>query len=167
MEVLLTAVRSGARLAVAAEFAGIAAATVEEWMRRAEGRDDRPPQPEHIAFAEAVTQAKAHAHMYALSQVRAQMPRDWGAAKFWLQTTYPEMYRTDLPPALPTGPTTLVGQQQNNVIVIAADEAERLGLAALAQKRLSSPESSDGDGPRSLDDLIVEGDDPAAADPTA
>ena len=157
--VLLEALRQGAPMRLACEYAGIAVPTVEEWMRRAVGADDRPPRPEHIVFAEAVTRARAEAHMYALKQVRVHMPRDFQAAKFWLTTQHPEVWGSATPTPAAVSPVDQgVITQQNNIVVIAPDQLEALGLAALATKQLT-PEASDGDGSRALDDLIVAGDD--------
>ena len=53
------AVAVGVPLYRAAHLAEISEHTVLEWMRRGEGRDDRPPTPEYVAFAQAVRKARA------------------------------------------------------------------------------------------------------------
>jgi hypothetical protein len=153
--VLLTAIRTkGVRVSVAARLAGVSPIAVAEWIRRGEGRDSaRPNAPIYRKFAEDVATAKAEYESYCMEQVTAQMPRDYGAAKFWLQANVPEVYGEKAMTALPDSPSVagplITG---GNIIVLSPEAVARMGLGFVQQKRLN-----DGSGASAsdLDDLVV------------
>ena len=92
-DLLLQHIRNGNRLQTAARLAGIAPRTVEEWRRRGEGRDtQRPSTPLYKQFSVDLDEAEAFAESEAVAAVKAHMPRDYNAAKFWLQTRHPEAW---------------------------------------------------------------------------
>ena len=74
---LLDALRAGAFVREAAQHVGVGERTVYEEM-------ERNPQ-----FSQAVTRARADAHVGAVAVVRRAMAEDWRAAAFYLERTDP------------------------------------------------------------------------------
>jgi hypothetical protein len=89
---IVQSVSCGASIPVAAGACGIPRATVEEWMRRGEGLDDRPPAPHYAAFAKAVREAQAVSEDHAIKVVRNAMNKTWTAAAWFLERTNPERW---------------------------------------------------------------------------
>lgn len=70
-QIIIAAVKAGNYLSTAADFAGVSAKTVYEWISRGEGRDpDRPSTPELAAFAAAIKKAEAHGKIAALQRIQ-------------------------------------------------------------------------------------------------
>jgi hypothetical protein len=138
-ETLLTAIRAGNRLSVAARFAGVSPNTVDEWLRRGQGLDDRPPTPRYVRFYEDVTRAKAEAEVWAVAQLRRGMVDSPSAAIWWLRNTSAE-WRQDLaPPVIQPGPVTNVTIESGVVVLTEREVAE------LARKRLQEQRSEGAD----------------------
>lgn len=148
-QTFLAAIRAGNRLQVAARFAGISPSTVEEWVRRGQGRDSvRPKTPFHVQLVEDIENAKADAEVYALAIIRAAMREDPKWAVWFLENTDPYWRQRRVPPSppvvaqLPADPGTLA--QTSNVIVISRED-----LKAIASQRLlaqlTEPEPSAAD----------------------
>ena len=93
-EKIVTAVRSGAPLEVAAQAVGIPPGTFWEWLARGEGKDpDRPATPLYADFAERVRRAEAEAHVLTVGTIRQAVQRgSWEAARAWLRMRWPSHY---------------------------------------------------------------------------
>lgn len=142
-DLLLTAIKAGNRLQVAARYAGLSPTTVEGWMRRGRGLDaTRPSQPRYVQFVKDVEEAQAHAEVYAVTQVRRAMVDDVRSAIWFLENTSAEWRQRNVPvlPVTPVSQPSIgpVGQ----VVIISADQLEALGLSQLRAAREEDP---DGD----------------------
>lgn len=106
---ILLAVRAGAPMEVAAQYAGIGASTFWQWLRvgtdLAEGKpppDDRfqekDQQERLVNFAERVRRAEAEAHVYVVGQIREWVPKDPKAAVAWAKMRWAKHYaeRTEI-----------------------------------------------------------------------
>ena len=89
---LLEATRAGMWLESAAARAHVSSATVLEWLRRGEGRDDRPATPELEAFALKFREAEAEAEEEALATIKAARFDHWQAAAWWCERRHPSRY---------------------------------------------------------------------------
>lgn len=90
---LLERVRDGLPITAAAESCGVSPATVREWLRRGEGRDDRPAQEPYATFATEVRAAEADLEREALECVQAAADRGtWRAAAWFLERRFPERW---------------------------------------------------------------------------
>lgn len=69
-QVIVSAIKAGNYLTAAAEFAGVAADTVHEWIRRGEGRDKRPASKKYAEFAAAIKEAEAWGAVSALKRIQ-------------------------------------------------------------------------------------------------
>ena len=75
---ILTALRAGAFLSVAAGSAGVSPRAVRDWIARGEGRHPtRKPTPQLIEFAKDVRKAQAHARLGAETRVYRDNPTYW------------------------------------------------------------------------------------------
>jgi hypothetical protein len=127
-DLLLTAIRAGNRISAAARFAGVSPKSVNEWIRRGEGRDGRPRTEPYVSFVREVDRARAHAEVHALGTIRAAMPRSPRWAAWWLERTNP---RWRLPKdrgvaTLSVSPPT----QPQNFILVTRATLLRLGTAS-------------------------------------
>jgi hypothetical protein len=98
VEVLLTAIRVGNRLSVAASYAGVSPKSMAEWMRRGRGVDGRPALEPYVGFVRAVEHAQAEAEVEAVALVRKAMRRNPKYAIWWLERMHPEWRRQTLAP---------------------------------------------------------------------
>ncbi|CAN5841273.1 hypothetical protein BH23CHL8_BH23CHL8_27350 [soil metagenome] len=133
-ELLLSAIRAGNRLAVAARFAGISPKTFSEWLRRGRGLDGRSATRELIDLVEAVERAQAEAEVAAVAMIRKAMKTNWRAAAWYLENVAPEWrrrkdQRVDQP-AAPSPPSPV-----GNVIVIDAETLQRLATERIRAER--------------------------------
>jgi hypothetical protein len=87
-DAIARAVTAGAPVVQAAELAGVGKETVMEWLRRGEGRDDRPSTPAYASFAQAVTHAKASDEIRRIARIDAAARG--GAVIHEKTTTYPD-----------------------------------------------------------------------------
>ena len=78
------AIENGATYAAAAEAAGIAVSTFNEWLR-----DDRP---RFVEFSEAVRGANARFMTEAMKQIRMAGRKDWRALAWSLERRMPEIF---------------------------------------------------------------------------
>jgi hypothetical protein len=121
---------------VAAALAGVPANTIEEWVRRGEGRDERPATPFYRQLAEDIRMARAKAHARAMSSINLHMLADPKAAMWFLENEDPHWRQRHMPPppapppAIASGPR--IGQQTNVVVITRAD------LEAMGNQRLLS-----------------------------
>lgn len=101
-EAIVTAIRSGAPLEVAAQAVGVAPSTFWEWMARGEGKvpRGRKSTPLYAEFAERVRKAEAEVHILTIGTVRSAVleRRNWQAALSWMKLRWPKHYaeRTEL-----------------------------------------------------------------------
>jgi transposase len=84
---IVDAVRAGAFLHEAAAAAGISRSTLHRWIQRGE---DPNGEPLYRDFRDAVTRARAQAHVAAVAVIRRAMPDDWKAAAFYLERRDPQ-----------------------------------------------------------------------------
>jgi transposase-like protein len=150
--ILLQHLRDGNTLQVAARLAGVSPATVEEWRRRGEGRDDRPALPIYKQFAADLAWAAAAAEAAAVANIVRHMPRDYQAAKFWLQTRRPDAWGDKVADQLAPGGHSGPLITGSNVIVISPEQAKIIAGQQLEAERLSAGISAD---PTALDELAV------------
>ena len=93
-DAVVTAVKSGAPLEVAAQAVGVPPSTFWEWMARGEGRSDRPSSPVYADFAERIRRAEAEIHILTIGTIRtaAVQRGSWEAARAWLRMRWPKHY---------------------------------------------------------------------------
>jgi hypothetical protein len=90
---IVTAVRSGAPLEVAAQAVGVPPSTFWEWMARGEGRGTRPATRQYADFAERVRKAEAEVHVLTVGAVRQAVTRgNWQASLAWMRLRWPKHY---------------------------------------------------------------------------
>lgn len=80
----------GMPLVHAAPAEGVSANTVDEWVRRGEGRDERPPTELMQWFATEVRMARARAIQVAVQAVYEDP--DWHARAWWLERRLPDEF---------------------------------------------------------------------------
>jgi len=73
-------VRRGVPVPTAAEAVGVNRATVREWLRRGEERDDRPSAEVFATFATEMRQAEGLAIVDAVSKITTAANKEWRAA---------------------------------------------------------------------------------------
>lgn len=97
---ILTSLEAGAPMWMAAEAAGVSANTVNEWVRRGTGEDDRTPSSRYVSFAQEVAKMQAAAGLKAVAVVRGAMDKSWQAAAWFLERRFPDEFalktRTEL-----------------------------------------------------------------------
>lgn len=90
-EQIAASIRAGATIEVAAEAAGITAATFHDWMKR--GTLPGKPNAPHRAFRELVDQARAEGEVALVGRIaRASQNGSWAAAAWLLERRYPERW---------------------------------------------------------------------------
>jgi hypothetical protein len=137
---LLTAIKAGNRLSVAARFAGVSPKSVSEWMRRGEGRDGRPAIEPYTSFVRAVEHAQAESEVAAMAAIRKAMRRNPRWAVWWLETTVPEWRRSrDRGEATVPLPAPALEQ---SFVLIPGETLRRLATEQV-RARLGEPDSED------------------------
>lgn len=89
---VIDALESGLGPSQAAQLAGISSGTLSEWVRRGEGRDDRPASLEFAKFAKDVTRAIAASESALISRIHAATEKDWRAAAWLLERRWPDRW---------------------------------------------------------------------------
>lgn len=98
---LLDALRGGADINTAAQFAGLNYVTVFRWIERGQrenerleyGYDPRPEEAEFLELWQAMRKARAEAVVRNVAQIqKAANQGEWKAAAWWLERTVPEFY---------------------------------------------------------------------------
>lgn len=147
---VVSALRAGQRLDVAASHAGVAAATVREWVARGRGTDGRRHTARYAAFAEAVERAPASAEMRAVATVLKAGESTLQACAWWLERTRPEHYgrRARVEHSGPEGgPITVYDparvRESPTIADAARDYLATLGAEAAAERAAGSPPPSD------------------------
>lgn len=101
---VVDAVRAGAFLSVAAQYAGISQGTLQGWMRRGRECTSRSGKDAvYLTFLEDVAEAEAASEVAANVQWRAAWAKDWHSAQKWLESRYPERYGANKDANSPTG----------------------------------------------------------------
>ena len=131
-ERVVTLVRQGQTYETAARLAGISRDTLFEWRRRGQTAVERRAGGEQVdaaelvflAFADAVSAARAEAEAEAVDVIWSAMPRDWRAAAWYLERSVPEHW----------------GRRSHTEIEISDRDRERLteGLARGRELRLEA-----------------------------
>jgi hypothetical protein len=89
---IMTAIRAGNYLHVAAEFAGISKDTLFAWIKRGK-RDIRAGRDTVYAkFAAGQEQALAHAEVHSVAAIRAATKENWQAAAWLLERRHPDRW---------------------------------------------------------------------------
>lgn len=94
---IVIATRYGASLTLAAQAAGLNPWTVRRWLREAAVLEEEGKTKDddiRIKLAHALPKARARRAIKALQQIQkaAEDPRNWTAAAWYLERTYPEQY---------------------------------------------------------------------------
>ena len=86
---IVSALKTGNFVTVAAAYGGIGRTTFYRWMNRgqAEGRG------RFYRFYKAVRRALAHAEVHAVGVIRRAMATNWQAAMTWLERRHPQRWR--------------------------------------------------------------------------
>jgi len=94
-------VEAGLPIPVAGEAVGASRATVREWLRRSEDRDDRPNGDAYATFATRVRAANARAMADAVRDLLATANNrsDWRAHAWFLERSWPHIYGNRVPEA--------------------------------------------------------------------
>lgn len=85
---LLQAIKTGHYYESACAYAGIDYTTFRNWMRQGEKQE----KGEYFNFFNAVRRAEAEAEIKMVELWREQMPRDWKAARDFLERRFPERW---------------------------------------------------------------------------
>lgn len=105
-KVLLDALRGGADINTAAQFAGLNYGTVFRWVERGQHENERreagfPPREEESPYLDlwqAMRKARAEAVVRNVAQIqKAANQGEWKAAAWWLERTVPEFYAKQRP----------------------------------------------------------------------
>ena len=144
-EKIVTAVRSGAPLEVAAQAVGVPPGTFWEWMARGEGRDpEREGSPLYADFAERVRRAEAEAHVLTVGTIRQAVNRgSWEAARAWLRMRWPKHYAERTEVSGPDGgaiPLEIAGVLEG----LSDDDLERLARQLRAARSPGGREGEEG-----------------------
>jgi hypothetical protein len=86
---ILDMVRGGVLIKTACAANGITYETLRTWLRRAEDPND---DPKYSAFADAFTRARALAEADAVQMVVTAGHKDWRAAAWFLERSFPKDY---------------------------------------------------------------------------
>lgn len=98
---LLDALRGGADVTTASQFAGLNYGTVYRWVERGQrenerieyGHDPRPEEAPFLDLWQAMRKARAEAVVRNVAQIqKAANQGEWKAAAWWLERTVPEFY---------------------------------------------------------------------------
>lgn len=98
---LIDALRGGADINTAAQYAGLNYATVFRWIERGQrenerleyGYDPRPEEADFLSLWQAMRKARAEAVVRNVAQIqKAANQGEWKAAAWWLERTVPEFY---------------------------------------------------------------------------
>ena len=98
---LIDALRGGADINTAAQYAGLNYATVFRWIERGQrenerleyGYDPRPEEAEFLSLWQTMRKARAEAVVRNVAQIqKAANQGEWKAAAWWLERTVPEFY---------------------------------------------------------------------------
>lgn len=147
-EVIVRALRVGAYVEDAAQSAGVAVATVYNWLARGEEHRDsngKTPAREkpYVEFLEAVEKARADAVVANLALVRKAAQRgSWQAAAWWLERTRPDKFgRRDRHEVDVSGKT----ESKVTIEIPSTDEFER--QVAEVYERLDMGHAGNGTAP--------------------
>ncbi len=88
-ERIVALVASGVPLDTAGRSCGLGKDVPSEWLRRGEGRDDRPGREPFVGFTAAVRQAEGQAEAEAVAQL---LRGDWKGAAWFLERRFPERW---------------------------------------------------------------------------
>lgn len=151
-EVIVERIRSGIPPESAAEATGIGSSTYYRWMELGEERFEagklRRARAGFREFREAVTRARAEAEAIHVAHVAGASSKDWRAAAFLLERSYPQRWRRrdtvhQAGPAEgdPSVPATRVEH------TVAEDAPSKLAdLLDLVAKQGARPRPGSGDG---------------------
>lgn len=89
-EIILTSIETGLTYEAACEAAGISYATMREWIRRGEGKDERIKTDEFAKFAEGMRVAKAKGQAKLVAEISANP--DWRAKAWILERRYADVW---------------------------------------------------------------------------
>lgn len=123
---------------VAARAHGVTDNTVAEWVRRGEGRDDRPPTPLMTWFAAEMR--KAEAQFIESLAVAIVQDDDWHAKAWTLERRFPEEY------GRPADRLEITGQGGGAIRVELAFDTSGLVEAVNARRALSAASVIDIEG---------------------
>lgn len=128
--IVVLAVRGGNRLSVAARLAHVSPRTVEEWMRRGRGRDDRPAVDRYVRFVEAIELARAEAEAEAVEVIMRAIPHRPDLAR-WFLGIVSDDWRRDRRPTLsaPSGASTEPAPPEVSPVVVTMPVEEIMRLA--------------------------------------
>ena len=91
-EDIITAIKAGNYLHVAAAFAGVSKDTYFDWMKRG-ARDIRAGRETVYArFSAGVDQALAHAEVHSVAAIRGATKENWQAAAWLLERRHPDRW---------------------------------------------------------------------------
>ena len=93
------AIRAGAYLSVAAQYAGVGSSTLQSWLSYGRAATSTKGKDAlYRGFLEAVNEAEAQSEVAANLQWRSAWPKDWHSAEKWLQTRYPDRWGANRDP---------------------------------------------------------------------
>jgi hypothetical protein len=101
VKLLLQALQAGNYVEVSCAYAGLAVATIYQWMdkgrkekeRIANGEDPDPTQSSYVEILEAIEKARANAVVANVAVIQqAARSGTWQAAAWWLERTNPQQF---------------------------------------------------------------------------
>jgi hypothetical protein len=150
---LVTLLRAGNPIKVAADFANVGERSVYEWLSEAAGDD---PRPRVVQLAQAIKEARAGAQASALQVVtRAANTGTWQAAAWFLERSNPANWgrweRRELEVSVTTEPRSVRDQLAEAMTAMAEeldDEDELFGDDPLPRLRAIDASATPGDAGR-------------------
>lgn len=100
-ERIITVVRAGNYLNVAAQFAGVGISTLQGWLQRGRraaaalerGEEVGEEETPYLEFLGAITEAEVNAEVFAATAWRSKVGEDWRAARDLLRYRWPDRWR--------------------------------------------------------------------------
>lgn len=143
-ERLLFFLRAGVGLDTSAVAVGLSPKTVEEWLYRGRGTDNRPAGAQYVEFAKLVAEAKANSKALVEANLMGLTRTHPQAAIFYLTRKYPKEWgpltASDFPMLTTgeTGPVNIDARQQ--VLIIDPTQYPEFTSKLLAQRRATMPD---------------------------
>jgi hypothetical protein len=93
-DAIVSGAERGVPLETTARAVGISGNTAREWLRRGEGRDDRPVTEELASFAKRYRKAEADFIALAIGGIQAAGADSWQALAWLLERRFPDLFST-------------------------------------------------------------------------
>ncbi len=93
-DAIVSGAERGVPLEVSARAVGVSSGAVREWLRRGEGRDDRPVTEEFATFAQCYRKAEEAFVTKAIAGIESAGADSWQALAWLLERRFPDLFST-------------------------------------------------------------------------